>query len=215
MNKLIKIDRLGNRINFYLTSGKVLKYRIHEEADGSVFLSGLEGISNDCIFSELSIIPEELYTDLGIFVKIGICPYCRKEDLDILFNHLLKNYSVKKVISKFEISGHNLYIVYTDKTEVNYKICFDGNTSFLIHISDNDHIFKKLGITNPTGFMKNMGFSSDLGGQFSFCSKEGLQRFLNFVQENFVVSDKVHNEISVSYEINITTYSEYEWLFDN
>lgn len=216
MNKLVKINRLpGDRIDFYLTSGKVLKYRITEEAKDKVFLHGLCGIGNHSIFSELSIYAYDLYKKLGIFVEEGICPYCHRKDLDILFNHLLNHYGVKKVISKFEISERNLHVVYVDKTEENYKICFDGNMSFLVHTSDNAHIFKKLSITNPSGFMKNMGFSSGFGGHFPFCSEMGLRCFLDFVQENFVISDGVPDEASVSYEINITTCSEYEWIFDN
>lgn len=53
-------------------------------------------LNNAQVFYELGIDdPEALYEDLGILTQSGECPECKLEDLDKVFDYLLKHYSVK------------------------------------------------------------------------------------------------------------------------
>lgn len=60
------------------------------------FLYNVHG-HNAEVFYELGILdPHALYRELGILAnRGGDCPECRREDLDKVFEYLLKNYSAK------------------------------------------------------------------------------------------------------------------------
>lgn len=59
------------------------------------FLYNVHG-HNAEVFHELGISdPHALYRKLGILTGDGDCPECRREDLNKVFEYLLKNYSVE------------------------------------------------------------------------------------------------------------------------
>ena len=93
MSKLTSISKTrSGKVDFYFDDGVVYHYEIIKGCDGAVFLNHINN-ENDEVFSKLGITsPRSLYEGLGIFIGNGICPYCKREDLKVLFRYLLENY---------------------------------------------------------------------------------------------------------------------------
>lgn len=96
--KLTNISRIRDEVNFAFEDGTLLKYQIWpNDNNDTVFLYLLSPGNNSKVFTKLGISnPTKFYKDLGIFRSGGDCPYCTREDLEILFNKLKSDYSVIK-----------------------------------------------------------------------------------------------------------------------
>lgn len=95
MVKLEKIIRFGKQVTFYFTDSTKIEYVINDSRLGEVvFLETInEYLNNDEVFTKLGIEdPNKLYKSLGIYKYSGICPYCKREDLDVLFKYFEENY---------------------------------------------------------------------------------------------------------------------------
>lgn len=97
--KLITISRNSeDGVAFYFDDSSVLRCKIAAINPNRVCLVCLP--SNDEMFKQLGIDnPRKMYRDLGIYTGDGhdICPECKREDLDKVFNYLLKHYSATEV----------------------------------------------------------------------------------------------------------------------
>lgn len=94
--KLITISKSsGNKVTFYFGDSSTLTCDI-DGTDDYTYLYNHEG-NNAEVFYRLGIEdPHELYRELGILARDeGECPECKREDLDKIFNYLLRNYSVE------------------------------------------------------------------------------------------------------------------------
>lgn len=95
MVKLEKIIRFGEQVTFYFTDSTKVEYIINDRHSGDIiYLENInEYLGNDKVFTKLGIKdPNELYKSLGIYKYSGICPYCKRKDLDVLFKYLEENY---------------------------------------------------------------------------------------------------------------------------
>lgn len=94
--KRIEGTSTSNKVTFYFDDDSNLTFGIEGDKDCTFLYSGTE--HNAEAFYQLGIDdPHQLYRDLGIYVAGGDCPECKREDLDKVFDYLLKNYSVQPV----------------------------------------------------------------------------------------------------------------------
>lgn len=100
--KLSSIERQGGKVIFHFSDGETQKYKIESSVCG-VYLSNLNG-TNSAFARKLGILSlTKLYRQLGIFEVDGACPYCKPQNLQVLFDHLLENYGIKESIKEESI----------------------------------------------------------------------------------------------------------------
>lgn len=101
MSKKKKLKRIegtsaSREVTFYFDDDSSLTFNIDGDKDSTYLYSITE--HNAEAFYRLGIDdPHQLYKDLGVYVAAGNCPECKREDLDKVFDYLLKNYSVQPV----------------------------------------------------------------------------------------------------------------------
>lgn len=95
--KLLTIHKSSyeSKVTFYFDDSSTLTCDI-DGTDDYTYLYNLKG-NNAEVFYHLGIEdPHELYRELGILASDeGECPECKREDLDKVFNYLLRNYLVE------------------------------------------------------------------------------------------------------------------------
>lgn len=94
--KRIEGTSTSEKVTFYFDDDSSLTFDIEGDKDSIFLYNRIE--HNAEAFYQLGIDdPHQLYKDLGIYVNGGDCPECKREDLDKVFDYLLKNYSVQPV----------------------------------------------------------------------------------------------------------------------
>lgn len=102
--KLITISRSSDdAVTFYFDDSSICTYDIRGSMERT-FLYNVHGHNAEA-FYELGISdPHALYRELGILTNGDRgCPECRREDLNKVFEYLLKNYSVEPEEFKEEL----------------------------------------------------------------------------------------------------------------
>lgn len=88
---ITEIKRDENNVTFVLNNGTVIRYTISGTPHATFLELDKIGYGNGYIFDILGIHKYRFYKTLGIQTELGgDCPYCRREDLDILFKALLE-----------------------------------------------------------------------------------------------------------------------------
>lgn len=92
--KQIIRDSSTSSVTFQFDDDSTITNTIDGYSDSSYLFHNK--LNNAQVFYELGIDdPKALYEDLGILTQSGECPECKVEDLDKVFDYLLKHYSVK------------------------------------------------------------------------------------------------------------------------
>lgn len=91
--KIARLEREKETVVFHYDNNTTYTCTVSGSGNRCYFLD-YNG-KNSQLFYNLGIEdPKALYKKLGILTRNGVCPECKKEDIDTILNYLVKHYSV-------------------------------------------------------------------------------------------------------------------------